>query len=141
MSRGMARSVASMAMLCCVFVLAGCSDGTDDPASSQPSVPAPRTLVGSWVLRLGDRDKPDELTLELRPDGTAVGTDRCNFIQANWAPMANPSQIAFWDSMLTLRRCPPDRPDVIRFLTSARLDEQDHLLVTASGREWTYVRQ
>ena len=141
MSQRTARVVASMAVVYCVLVLAACSDGTDDRASSPPSVPTPRTPVGSWVLRLGDRDKPEELTLELRPDGTVVGTDRCNFIQSNWVPTANPSEITFRESMLTLRACPPDRPDVIKFLTSARLDEQDQLILNASGREWTYTRR
>jgi hypothetical protein len=89
---------------------------------------------------LGDRDKSEELTLELRPDGTVVGTDRCNFIQSTWLPTAKPSEITFGESMLTMRLC-PDRPDVIGFPNSARLDDRDQLILSASGRDWTYTRR
>jgi hypothetical protein len=89
---------------------------------------------------LGDRDKPDEFRLELGVDGTVAATDRCNFMESTWVPTADPSKITFAAMTITQRLC-ADRPDFIGILTTARLDERDQLLVTASGREWTYARQ
>lgn len=127
-------------MVCCVLVLAGCSKGTDGRASSVPTVAASGSVLGSWVLRLGDRDKPEEFTLQLGIDGTALATDRCNYIQSTWVPTADPSKITFAATTITQRLC-PDRTDFIGFVSAAHLDERDRLLVTASGREWTYERR
>jgi len=146
MSLRTTRSVVWMALVCCVFVVAGCSKGTDGRASSASSVPTVAgsgsgmgSVLGSWVLRLGDRDKPEEFTLQLGIDGTAVATDSCNYMQTTWVPTADPSKITFAATTTTQRLC-ADRPDFIGLPTAARLDERDRLLVTASGREWTYVR-
>jgi heat shock protein HslJ len=135
-----ARLVVGIVIACCAFMIAGCSTGTDRQASSPPGVAAPETVVGSWVLRLGDRDDAEEFSLDVKLDGTVVATDRCNFIASNWLPTADPSNITFAATTLTQRFC-ADRPDFIGLLTSARRDTNDHLLVTASGREWTYERR
>ncbi len=124
----------------CAFAMAGCSTGTDRQTASPPAVAGPETVVGSWVLRLGDRDDAEEFSLDVSLDGTVAAADRCNFIKSNWVPTADPSKITFAATTLTQRLC-ADRRDFIGFLTSARRDEKDHLLVTASGREWTYERR
>ena len=67
-----ARLVVGIVIACCAFMIAGCSTGTDRQVSSPPGVAAPETVVGSWVLRLGDRDdaeKPAVLSLRLLPAG------------------------------------------------------------------------
>ena len=140
MLQGAARVVVGMAIVGCVFAMAGCSEDRDRGASLPPAVAGPGTVVGSWLLRLGDPDKPEEFELELGIDGTAVATDRCNFIKSDWVSTADPAKITFAETTITQRLC-VDRPDFIGVLASARLDDRDRLLVTASGREWTYERR
>ena len=91
-------------------------------------------------MQWGDRANPEELTLEVRADGTATATDRCNLMQSNWVRLADTSEIKFTQSALTMRAC-VDRVDVLGFLDTAHLDGQGQLILTASGRIWAYTRR